>query len=87
MSKETTKNIIFKGRRADNGELVQGGSVVTMIHGANDKRLYIIPSDSEIIAPFWDDSGNCYQVSSDFILIEPNTLEMDLFIDEVETIL
>lgn len=86
MDKETTKDIIFKGRRADNGELVQGRSVVTMTKENEGKRLYIIPSDSRIITPFWDGSGNCYQITGEFILIEPDTFEMDLFVDEVETV-
>lgn len=65
-----SREILFRGKRIDNGEWVYGGSLLQF---ASDDSCYIAPS-SEIVYTAEDDAGNIIRLASNIAVVIPETV-------------
>lgn len=64
------REILFRGKRKDNGEWVYGGSLLQF---ASDDSCYIVPS-SDIVYIAEDDAGNIIRLASNIAVVIPETV-------------
>jgi len=69
------KEIFFTGKRIDNGEEIKGRSIITLIDKGKEKRFMLKTGDA-VQTPFYDDYGNCFQITGKFYLVDSSTINI-----------
>lgn len=69
------RELIFRGKRLDNGEWVQGRSILTLITGQPEELKVYIPQSGELFsAEEGKTTGNLFSINGTFYKVDPKTI-------------